>query len=168
MDWTNIVCVILSAIIGPLSIAIVTAALKKQEKKIELRAEEERLHEAKLKEKIYTETKSEITETVSAIVENKTSEFKEDFQKLSTQLDKVSDGTLSTLRNDILTCYYRCRDNKFRTDYDYQNIHHMYDSYKELNGNSYVNDVITRFDNLPTEEDYKAAKQQRSKSKKNK
>ena len=44
----------------------------------------------------------------------------------------------------------------------------MYDSYKELNGNSYVNDVITRFDNLPTEEDYKAAKQQRSKSKKNK
>ena len=63
MDWTNILCVILSAIIGPISIAIVTAALKKQEKKIELRAEEERLHEAKLKEKIYTETKAEITET---------------------------------------------------------------------------------------------------------
>ena len=31
MDWTNILCVILSAIIGPISIAIVTAALKKQE-----------------------------------------------------------------------------------------------------------------------------------------
>ena len=34
----------------------------------------------------------------------------------------------------------------------------MYDSYKDLNGNSYVEDVVNRFDELPTKEEYQAEK----------
>lgn len=75
---------------------------------------------------------------------------------LENKIDHVGDGTLSGLRNSILTCYYKCVEKKYRNDYDYQNMHHMYDSYKDLNGNSYVEDIMTRFDDLPTKEEYEA------------
>lgn len=35
---------------------------------------------------------------------------------INAKLDILSDGTLSSLRNDILTCYYRCREKGYRGD----------------------------------------------------
>lgn len=75
--------------------------------------------------------------------------------KISDKLDKVENGTLSSLRNDILTCYYRCKEKGYRNDYDYQNIHHLYEAYDELHGNSFIADIMSRFDNLPLKEDVK-------------
>ena len=60
----------------------------------------------------------------------------------------IGGGTLSSLRNDILTCYYRCVEKGYRNDWDYTNIHDLYKSYSELHGNSFVADVMERFDNL--------------------
>jgi len=97
------------------------------------------------------ERKKDVLESVSEVVrplENK-------IDTLTKKLDKVEEGTLSTLRNDILTCYYRCVEKGYRNDYDYQNIHHMYEAYAELHGNSYVADVMKRFDDLPVKEDVK-------------
>ena len=78
---------------------------------------------------------------------------------LNAKMDKLEDGTLSTLRNDILNCYYKCVEKGYRNDHDYQNMHHMFESYKALNGNSYVADIVKRFDeDLPTKEEYKTSK----------
>lgn len=110
------------------------------------------------------EKKAETLELAAEIV--KPLETKLD--NLTSKLDKVEDGTLSTLRNDILTCYYRCVEKHYRNDYDYQNMHHMFDTYKELNGNSYVADVMERFDNLPTKEEYEETLRATRTSKKSK
>lgn len=81
--------------------------------------------------------------------------FQEYVAPINKKLDAIGDGTLSALRNDILTCYYKCLEKGYRNDYDYENIHHMYEAYSELNGNSYVRDIIQRFDALPTKEAYR-------------
>lgn len=72
---------------------------------------------------------------------------------IDSKLEKVENGTLSSLRNDILTCYYRCKEKGYRNDYDYQNIHHLYEAYDELHGNSFIADIMSRFDKLPVKED---------------
>lgn len=75
--------------------------------------------------------------------------------KVDTKLSATSAGTLATLRNDILTCYYRCREKGYRNDYDYQNIHDLYEAYDALDGNSFIKDIMDRFDKLPVKEDVK-------------
>ena len=91
--------------------------------------------------------------------------------KIDALIDKVSkteNGTLSSLRNDILTCYYRCCEKGYRGDWDFENIHHLFDAYKELNGNSFVRDVMTRFDELPSKEEYTKLKESEKQQKQRK
>lgn len=78
--------------------------------------------------------------------------------QINNKLTATSAGTLATLRNDILTCYYKCSEKGYRNDYDYQNIHDLYDAYVALDGNSFVADIMNRFENLPIKEEVKKAK----------
>lgn len=87
--------------------------------------------------------------------------------KLENQLTDIQGGTLSTLKNDILNRYYECDAKGHRTDYDYQAVHASYESYINLGGNSFISDVIDRFDKLPTKEEWvKKQKTKRTKAKK--
>lgn len=107
------------------------------------------------------ERKQEIREIVVESVEPINAQINDISNKvdgINDQLKKVEDGALSTLRNDILTCYYRCAEKGYCNDYDYTNIHHMYESYDALKGNSFVADVVKRFDKLPRREDVKKKK----------
>jgi hypothetical protein len=104
------------------------------------------------------ERKQEIREIVVESVKPINSQINDLSNKvdgINDQLKKVEDGALSTLRNDILTCYYRCAEKGYCNDYDYTNIHHMYESYDALKGNSFVADIIKRFDKLPRKEETK-------------
>lgn len=82
----------------------------------------------------------------------------DDVQEIKSMIANIADGTLSTLRNDITACYYRCKEKGYRNDYDFQNIHDMYQSYEALHGNSYISDIMERFDDLPVKEDTIATK----------
>lgn len=136
------------------------ALKKKEEKEIEQKAKDDELYRLQENER-RQERKADVLASVQEVITPLT----EQIVSLNTKLDKVADGTLSTLRNDILNGYYKCVDKGYRNDYDYQNIHHMFDSYKELNGNSYVADVVERFDNLPTKEEKdKQGKQNKKKA----
>ena len=116
----------------------------REEKDIELRA----LRDEK--------NRREHHQDMSQIVADATAPIAAKIDLLDAKMDKVEDGTLSTLRNDILMCYYNCVSKGYRNDHDYQNMHHMFESYKALNGNSYVADIVKRFDeDLPTKEEYK-------------
>lgn len=86
--------------------------------------------------------------------------------KIDNRLKHTADGTLASLRNDILKCYYECYDKGYRNDYDYQDVHDLYEAYKELDGNSFIDNIMVRFDALPTEEEFERAqkKQRRKKS----
>lgn len=160
-DWIGILGIVISVIVGPVCLAFVNYQLKKSEKKQEQKAADKLQQENRIREELRKERREEITAIVSEAVRPLTDEIK----AVDSKLSRVSDGTLSTLRNDILTCYYKCLEKGYRNDYDYQNIHHMYDSYKDLNGNSYVEDVVNRFDELPTKEEYQAEKFKRKNTK---
>ena len=108
-------------------------------------------------------------EHVDQLEENETQEdlrtiIKEEILPMDKKVDSISkkitlltEGTLSGLRNDILKCYYDCVRKGYRNDYDYTNMHDLFDAYKGLNGNSFVQDIIKRFDELPTKEEYRQA-----------
>ncbi len=109
-------------------------------------------------EKRRDERKKEIGQIVKESVEpidTRMADLSSKVDDINAQLKNVEGGALSTLRNDILTCYYRCAEKGYCNDYDYTNIHHMFESYEKLKGNSFVADIIKRFDKLPRKEDTK-------------
>lgn len=57
------------------------------------------------------------------------------YQELQTEAIKCN------LRNDILTIYDKCKATKEITKYELQAIEFSYKAYKELNGNSFVDDI---------------------------
>lgn len=58
-----------------------------------------------------------------------------EYQNLQTEAIKCN------LRNDILTIYDKCKEEKRITKYELQAIEFSYKSYKALNGNSFVDDI---------------------------
>lgn len=58
----------------------------------------------------------------------------------------VFDAIKCSLRNDILSIYDRCKDNKKITHYQLEAIQHSADIYFKLKGNSFVKDVVKRVD----------------------
>lgn len=101
------------------------------------------------------EADEKLTETLNNTIQEAIKPLTEKIDGLDKKLAATAEGTLATLRNDILTCYYRCREKGYRNDYDYQNIHDLYEAYVALDGNSFVEDIMNRFDNLPVKEEIK-------------
>ena len=112
--------------------------------------------------------RDERNEDIKNIVKEEISPLSEQITSLSNDVSKIGNGTLSTLRNDILTCYYRCHEKGYRNDYDFTNIHDLYEAYERLNGNSFIGDVMERFDNLPTKEEYRKEQEKKAKAEKKK
>lgn len=125
----------------------------KQEKERELQALRDERHRAERKR----DTMDIIKETIAPLEKK--------IDDIGSKLSKVEDGTQSTLRNDILECYYKCLEKGYRSRYDYENVHHMYDSYKELKGNSYVAEVVKKFDeDIPSKEEWKQTHENKAKT----
>jgi len=112
----------------------------------------------KLKELEYMKAEQEYAQLVKTICDK----IDEKVIPMSKKLDAIGGGTLSSLRNDILTCYYRCVEKGYRNDWDYTNIHDLYESYSALDGNSFIADVMRRFDELLTKEEYEKKRKQAS------
>lgn len=139
---------IISGIIGYI---LQRTIYKRAEEKDKLKAEQEKEIEAEKKEldllrdeKIRQERIDDIKEILKPISQK--------IDKIDKKLDATAEGTLASLRNDILTLYYKCCEKGYRNDYDYKNIHDMYDAYRDLDGNSFITDVMDRFDKLPVKE----------------
>lgn len=61
-------------------------------------------------------------------------------------IKSVIEAIKCSLRNDILTIYDRCKDEKKITHYQLEAIHHSAEIYFKLKGNSFVEDVVGRVD----------------------
>lgn len=53
-------------------------------------------------------------------------------------------GIKCSLRNDILDIYDRCKEKKQITHYQLESIQYSYTIYKQLKGNSFVEDIVRR------------------------
>lgn len=58
------------------------------------------------------------------------------------------EGVKCSLRNDILTIYDRCKEDKKITHYELEAIQHSAELYFKLRGNSFVKDVVERTKNF--------------------
>lgn len=119
--------------------------LKRKEKEANEAAEAEKRLKELEDERLREERKADVAEAIKCGV-----------KPLEEKVDAI---------DHILTCYYRCTDKGFRNDYDYENIHHMYESYSSLHGNSFIQYVILRFDELPTKEEFVTAQKKLAKKK---
>jgi len=172
MDWKQIlvsalVTLILSGILVPICTKLVGHNMtkyfdKKDEKEREAKKKKEE-DEAIAKEnaeklaKIDKQQQEEkLFERMDAIVKKHTDPIDEELQKVEEDLHKVKNGTVDTLRDRILSSYYKCAKKGFYTQYEFENIHHMYDDYVELHGNSFVEKCIKDFDSLDSEEKFMA------------
>ena len=56
-------------------------------------------------------------------------------------IKKISNGTKCQLRSEMLRIYYHNRDNKSIRQYEYENFVFLYEAYKALKGNSFIDRI---------------------------
>jgi hypothetical protein len=56
---------------------------------------------------------------------------------------KVSDGQRCLLRSDMLSIYYHNREKKTIRQYEYENFVMLYEAYKALKGNSFIDKIYS-------------------------
>ena len=54
---------------------------------------------------------------------------------------KISNGTKCQLRSEMLRIYYHNRDSKSIRQYEYENFVFLYEAYKALKGNSFIDRI---------------------------
>lgn len=59
-------------------------------------------------------------------------------------IKKIANGTRCQLRSEMLRIYYRNHDAKTIRQYEYQNFVELYDAYKALNGNSFIDEIYEK------------------------
>ena len=60
-----------------------------------------------------------------------------------TKIHKLSDGTKCQLRSEMLRIYYHNRERREIRQYEYENFVMLYDAYKALKGNSFIDKIYS-------------------------
>ena len=58
-------------------------------------------------------------------------------------VSKISNGTKCQLRSEMLRTYYHHRDSKTIRQYEYENFVLLYEAYKALKGNSFIDRIYS-------------------------
>ena len=56
-------------------------------------------------------------------------------------IKKIAEGTKCQLRSEMLRIYYHNRESKKIRQYEYENFVYLYDAYKALKGNSFIDKI---------------------------
>lgn len=59
------------------------------------------------------------------------------------KIHKLSEGTKCQLRSDMLQIYYHNREKRIIRQYEYENFVLLYDAYKALKGNSFIDKIYS-------------------------
>ena len=59
------------------------------------------------------------------------------------KIHKLSDGTKCQLRSEMLRIYYRNKDSQKIRQYEFENFVFLYEAYKALKGNSFIDKIYT-------------------------
>lgn len=60
------------------------------------------------------------------------------------KIGKIADGEKCQLRSEMLRTYYHNRESKTIRQYEYENFVFCYESYKALNGNSFIDEIYDK------------------------
>ena len=166
-DWVlTLISVGASAVVSTVIGIIIKRSFDKYFKN---KDEEQARKEAALKEAEElkkAEEERKLESIINKVVELHTEKKKKKLEEVEDKLGKVANGTVDTLRDRILSAYYKCLDKGYRTQYDFENVHHMNTDYINLDGNTFVADCIQKFDALPSEEEFNKAKKAKTRKRK--
>lgn len=56
---------------------------------------------------------------------------------------KIKTGVKCQLRSEMLVIYYHCREKKIIRQYEYENFVMLYEAYKALKGNSFIDKIYS-------------------------
>lgn len=56
-------------------------------------------------------------------------------------ISKVMNGTKCLLRSEMLRIYYKHKDSQQIRQYEYENFVYLYEAYKKLGGNSFIDKI---------------------------
>ena len=59
------------------------------------------------------------------------------------KLHKISTGTKCQLRSEMLRIYYHHKDTEKIRQYEYENFIYLYEAYKALKGNSFIDKIYS-------------------------
>lgn len=59
------------------------------------------------------------------------------------KMHKLSEGTKCQLRSEMLRIYYRNKDSQKIRQYEFENFVFLYEAYKALKGNSFIDKIYT-------------------------
>jgi hypothetical protein len=159
MAWLPIVSLIVSCLGIPSLGALVITDIYRKHKENSEQAKE-------LKRKQAMDDVREVVKEEIKPTNDKLEDTKEEIKSLKTDIAEIKTGTLASLRNDLLGCYYDCCKKGYRTSDDIHNWQDMLDAYHKLGGNSFITEVNVLFNELPSEEQWKSKKKfAKSKSK---
>lgn len=57
------------------------------------------------------------------------------------QIRKIGNGTKCQLRSEMLRIYYHNREKRIIRQYEYENFIYLYEAYKTLKGNSFIDKI---------------------------
>ena len=57
------------------------------------------------------------------------------------QISKIGNGTKCQLRSEMLRIYYHNREKRTIRQYEYENFVYLYEAYKALKGNSFIDKI---------------------------
>lgn len=57
------------------------------------------------------------------------------------KLEKIAEGNKCQLRSEMLNIYYHNKETKKIRQYEYENFIMLYEAYKALNGNSFIDKI---------------------------
>jgi hypothetical protein len=63
------------------------------------------------------------------------------YKKNAEKMELVAEGVKCQLRSDMLQIYYRHADTKTIRQYEYENFIMLYEAYKALGGNSFIDKI---------------------------
>lgn len=149
-----LITLVLSGILIPISTKIVGRHMTKYFDNKDKAKEEQEAEKLRLQTLEKQEAEKKLIETVDNVVKTHTDPIDEELKRINSKLTKVSEGTRDTLRDRILTAYYKCLEKGYRSEYDIANVDHLNDDYVALDGNSFVDDCMKKFRQIPTEKEY--------------
>lgn len=116
----------------------------------------------KIVEKKKKENKEELVGIIKGVVQEELKPIKKDVVEIKEEITiiKVDDINIlraanrDSLRNQLLVVFRECQSKGYKTVEDTRNFEYMFDSYKNLGGNSFMLDIAEQMKHIPSKVEY--------------
>ena len=90
------------------------------------------------------ELEAMIRETIPEVIDNEIKPILDNQSAMKEQMNQFVTNTITLMRQEITSIYYKYRDEKTLPLYVYENLKELYDNYEASGGNHYIRKIYDR------------------------